>query len=164
MLRRRAGHGHLDRAGLGVPLLLVAVLAGCGGGDEEAGFSPVVSEPLSKAEFLRQADEICLSSESRIEAAADDLVSAPGGLDPKAVSDVAINIAVPALEAEADAIEALGAPEGDEAEVEAIITATRRGIAQIEADPEALGRRPPTGLRKAQDLAEAYGSRECGFR
>ena len=163
MLRRRARYRHDHRARLVLALGLVA-LAGCGGDDSEnEDFSPVVADPLSKVEFLRQADQICFSSESRVEAAADDLLgqSEP---DPAEVERIALNIAVPALEAEVRAIRALGAPEGDEAEVEAILKATERGIAEIEADPRGLADGPPSGLREAQKLAERYGSQECGFR
>jgi hypothetical protein len=144
--------------------LALAALAGCGGDDENDDFSPVVAEPLSKVEFLREADRICFASESQIEAAADDLVTAPGRPDPDEVERVAISIVVPALESELRAIRAIGAPEGDEGEVEAILRATEQGIAAIERDPRGLLDGIPAPLRRAQGLAEAYGSRQCGFR
>ena len=146
--------------------LLVAALfvAGCGEEEDEGGFSPVVSDPLSKVEFLRQADEICFSAESRIEAAADDLLRGKGGPDPAEVEEVAIGIVVPALESEVAAIEALGAPEGDEQAVEAILEATRDGIAEIERDPEGLLNGAPESLARAEELARRYGSQECGIR
>ena len=124
----------------------------------------MVAEPLSKVEFLLQADAICLSSESQIEAAADDLLGGRGGFNPAEVERVALGIAVPALESEVRAIRALGPPPGDASEVEAILAATERGIAQIEADPRGLVDGAPSGLREAQRLAERYGSQQCGFR
>ena len=163
MLRRRARHRDAHRARLVLALGLLA-LAGCGGDESEPDFSPVVSEPLSKVAFLRQADQICFSSEAQIEAAADDLLGEKGGPDPAEVERIALNVAVPALEAEVRAIRALGAPEGDEAEVEAILSATERGIEEIKADPRGLADGAPPGLREAQRLAERYGSSECGFR
>jgi hypothetical protein len=162
VLRRRTRHRHADRAGLTV-LLLAAAASGCGGGEDEPEYPAGVSQPQSKVEFLREADRICFSSESRIEAAADDLLSAPGRPDPAEVERVALGIAVPALEAEVQAIRSLGAPAGDEREVEAILAATERGIAEIEADPRSLAKRRPPGLRQAQRLAERYGARQCGF-
>ena len=144
--------------------MAAALLSCCGGDDDEGGFSPVVSDPLSKVEFLRQSDEICLSTESRIEAAADELVTAKEDPAPEEVEEVAIGIVVPALESEVRAIGALGAPEGDEEEVQEILDATEAGIAEIKADPQALLDGVPEPLRKAEELARAYGSRTCGIR
>jgi len=144
-------------------LVVCLVLAGCGGDEDESEFPAGVARPQSKVEFLREADRICFSSESQIEAAADDLLAGRGGPDPAQVEQVALKIAVPALETEVRAIRSLGAPEGDEQEVEAILAATERGIAEIEADPRALAERSPPGLRQAQRLAQRYGSRQCGF-
>ena len=163
MLRRRARHRHDHRTGLAAGLALAA-LAGCGGDDENDDFSPVVAEPLSKIEFLSEADSICFASESQIEAAADDLVTGPGRPDPAEVERVAISIVVPALESEVRAIRAIGAPEGDEREVEAILAATQDGIEAIEADPRGLLDGVPADLRRAERLAAAYGSQQCGFR
>jgi hypothetical protein len=164
VLRRRARHRHLDRTRLVAVATLLAV-AGCGGGDEaEDEFPPGVAQPPTKVEFLREADRICLSQDAQIEAAADDLVNAPGRPPPAQVRRLALGIVVPALEAEVRAIGALPVPVGDEREVEAILAATERGIAQIEVDPASLVDGPPPGLREAGRLAERYGSRQCGVR
>lgn len=139
------------------------LVSGCGD-DEEGGFSPVVSEPVSKVEFLRQADQICNAAESQIEAAADDLITAKEEPSPEEVEEVAINIVVPALKSEVAAIGALGAPEGDEDQVQGIIDATEAGIAEIEADPAALLDGAPPSLQEAEKLAREYGSQQCGIR
>lgn len=152
------------RAAAATVFAVAALLSGCGGDEDEGGFSPVVSDPLSKVEFLRQSDEICRSAESRIEAAADDLLTQEGDPDPAEVERIAIDLVVPALESEVSAIGALGAPEGDEAEVQAILDATEAGIAEIEADPSALLDGVPESLQKAEMLARRYGSQQCGIR
>jgi hypothetical protein len=125
---------------------------------------PLVVEPLPKVEFLREADEICHASEARIEAAADDLVTGRGDPAPAEVERAAVRIVIPALETEVKAIRALGAPEGDEREVERILSATESGIEEIRREPRALLEGIPPSLRRAQRLAESYGSRQCGFR
>jgi len=152
------------RAAAAIVFAVAALLSGCGGDEDEGGFSPVVSDPLSKVEFLRQSDEICRSAESRIEAAADDLLTQEGDPDPAEVERIAIDLVVPALESEVSAIGALGAPEGDEAEVQAILDATEAGIAEIEADPSKLLDGVPESLQKAEMLARRYGSQQCGIR
>jgi hypothetical protein len=162
VLRRRPGHRHHHRAG--VALVIAAALAGCGGDDDQDEFAPLVAEPPSKVEFLREADQICLAQEARIEAAADDLVAGRGEPNPAEVQRIALGLVVPALEGEVKAIRALGAPEGDDAQIEGILRATERGIAQIESDPRALADGPPPALQSAQRLAERYGSQQCGFR
>jgi type IV pilus biogenesis protein CpaD/CtpE len=164
VLRRRARHRDPDRAGLRrVAICVALVLAGCGD-DGETTTTTTTSAPLTKAEFLRQADQICLSGDSQIEAAADDLATAGGEPSAAEVRRIALRIVIPGLEAEVRAIRALGAPAGDEAAVERILSATERGITQIEADPEAVIEGPPPGLREAGRLARRYGSDQCGAR
>jgi hypothetical protein len=143
--------------------LVVVAAAGCGG-DDETTTTTATAQALTKAEFLRQADQICLAGDTRIEAAADDLLARGGEPPPAEVRRIALRIVVPGLEAEVRAIMALGAPAGDEATVERILRATERGIAEIEAEPERAIEGPPPGLRKAGRLAREYGSRECGAR
>lgn len=151
---------------LGVACLIAAAVlaAGCGEDNDEGGFSPVVAEPLTKVEFLREADRICLGAEAQIEAAADDLLTGRGRPDPDEVERVATGVVIPSLEAEVEAIRALTAPPGDEQRVEAILAATEEGIAEIRANPRDVSGGVPEPLRRAQRLAEDYGSRECGLR
>jgi hypothetical protein len=148
---------------LSAPLLLALFVLGCGD-DEEVSSTTTTSEPLTRAEFVRQADQICLSGDSQIEAAGDDLLASGEKPSPADVRRIALRIVVPGLEAEVRAIRALGAPPGDEAEVGRILSATERGIAQIEADPERAIEGPTPGLREAGRLARRYGSVECGAR
>jgi hypothetical protein len=155
----KAGRRHLP-----LSAVLALLVAGCGGDDDATNTATTTAAPLTKAEFIRQADQICLSGDSRIEAAADDLLAQGGEPPPSEVRRIARRIVVPGLEAEVQAIRALGAPAGDEAAVERILSATERGIAEIEADPESAIEGPTPGLRKAGRLAREYGSAECGAR
>lgn len=163
--RRSCGTAGLHRlSAIVVAFSALGTFGACGDGGEGDRYPAGVTQPLSKVEFLREADRICRSSESRIEAAADGLLAGRGRPDPAEVKQVALAVAVPALETEVRAIRALGAPSGDSGEVEAILAATERGVAEIKADPAALADGPPAALRRAQRLAEQYGSTQCGFR
>jgi uncharacterized membrane protein len=83
---------------------------------------------------------------------------------PAEVRRIVLNIAIPALQTEVEAISSLGAPKGDEDEVARILDATREGIAQLRANPQSALRGVPPALRKAGRLAEAYGSTTCDAR
>ena len=151
--------GRLSRAVL-LALALVPA-AGCGGDSEREVASGSPGAP-TKSQFLERADEICLSYESQIEAAGDELFS--GGRRPSAAEarEFAAGVAIPKLREEIEAIRALGVPEGDERPVEAILAAAARGVEQIRRDPEVLIGAAPPALREAGRLARRYGSRECG--
>ena len=152
------------RAAVAIVLAAACLAVGCGEEDDEGGFSRAPAEPLSKVEFVRQADQICAATESRIEAAADDLVTQKKDPPPAEVERIAIDIVIPALRSEVAAIEALGTPKGDEEEVQAILDATEDGIAAIEADPQGLLDGPPEALRRAGTLSREYGAQQCGIR
>jgi hypothetical protein len=165
VLRRRPGHRHDHRARLALGLGAAFLAAGCGGEDPaEQPYPPGVSEPIEKVEFVREADRICHAGDARIEAAADDLLDGGGEPPPGQVRRLARAVVIPQLEGEVRAIAAIPVPAGDEREVERIIAATERAIAQLRSDPAALADGPPAGLRQAGRLARAYGSEQCGLR
>jgi hypothetical protein len=152
--------------GLVAWLMVVAGLAGCGGGGDSTttGYPAGVSRPIAKVEFLREADQICESTNARVEAAGDELVGGRHDPPPAQVRRIILGIVIPALQAEVDAIGALGAPAGDERDIEHILAATREGIEQLRSDPLSALDGPPPGLREAGRLAAAYGSTTCDAR
>ncbi len=83
---------------------------------------------------------------------------------PAEVRRIVLNIVIPALQTEVEAISSLGAPAGDEQAVAHILSATREGIAQLRADPLSALEGPPPGIRAAGRLAAAYGSTTCDAR
>lgn len=138
-------------------------LAGCGGDESSPQPTTFESKPLTKAEFLHEADRICFAAESQIEAAADDFATEKHP-DPAQVRRVVLRIVVPKLRTEANTIALLDPPPEDVAAVDRIIAATSRGADVLEADPEGALDGIPPALREAERLARAYGSRECGLR
>jgi hypothetical protein len=143
-----------------------AALVGCGG---EGATTPSTAggadpEPLSKAEFLHEADRICFAVESQIEAAADEVVTGRDDPPPSEVRRLVHRIVVPRLRSEADTIALLDPPTEDQDVVTRILEATERGADRLEADPLAATRGLPAPLRRAERLARAYGSEQCGLR
>lgn len=147
-------------------LAAALVIAGCGGDDgAEPPPAPDEPVPLTKEEFLFEADRICLSIESQIEAAADDYAGTdPKDADPEEVRRLVNRIVVPRLRAEVDTIALLEPPRADVAVIERILEATERGAAALEKDPLSVLDGIPPDLREAERLARAYGSRQCGLR
>ena len=135
---------------------------GCGG-DERTTTGFTEPPPLTKAEFLAEADRICFAIESQIEASLDDFVN-DDNPDPAQVRRVVERIVVPRLRSEVETIRLLDPPPADVDEIERILAATERGTERLEADPETAVDRVPPELREAERLARAYGSRECGIR
>jgi hypothetical protein len=142
--------------------VLALALAGCGGDDANTS-TFVEPPPLTKSEFLAEADRICFAAESQIEAAADDYAGEEKP-DPAEVRRLVTRVVVPKLRGEVTTIRLLDPPPEDEAQIEEILAATEQGADELEADPESVLDDIPDELREAERLARAYGSKECGLR
>ena len=128
-------------------------VAGCGGGDDES---------LTKAEFIQQADAICKKAHDGFEKAFNRTFS--GGQQPSQaqLNEFAADTLVPGVQKEIDDIGELEPPSADADEVDAIIAAEQDGVDKVRADPGILApsvKEDP--LKKGQDLARAYGMKEC---
>ncbi len=131
-----------------IAALAIAVVAvGCGGGD---------AKPLPKSSFLRQGNQICLEATKERETAVTELAKENPSAGPEDLVDEA---ALPSTKEMVDELDGLGVPEGDEKQVEAIITGLEEGIETVEENPrEALG---SEAFKAANKAATAYGLTEC---
>jgi hypothetical protein len=140
----------------------VALLAaGCGGDDEEAA-DTTVGMPLSKADFIAQADAICADGEAAInQAAAEEFGTAqPSPEEGAAFVD---DVVIPTLEDEANQIDELGPPNGDVEDVEEIVAGLRGAIEEVEDNPEGvLDGSAESAFADVNELAGDYGLKECG--
>lgn len=136
---------------------IVAVLAGCGSSSD--------SSSLSKAEFIKQGDEICKSSSKQIETEAEEFAE-ENNVDTsnptkKQQEEVIEEIVAPGLRNEADELEALGTPKEDGDKAEAVLAALDSGVSEIEDEAGVvLGSSNP--LEKASKLADEFGFKTCG--
>jgi hypothetical protein len=137
-------------------LLLSPLAVGCGGDDKEDASAPQ-AEPLSKTEFLAQADEICANGNAEISAAAEEITGEPSDEE---IAMFAEEVLVPNTQKQHDEIAKLGAPEGDEETVREMLDALQEGIDVVADDPSTLLSKDDP-LAEASDLAEAYGLVEC---
>ena len=142
---------------IGMAIALVAI-TGCGGGDDGG------EETLTKVEFIERGDEICSKAEERSEPEAEEFAEENGFDLEKATNgeleEAIVEVLVPALNQQAEEIDALGAPEGDEEEIDAIVVALQDGAAEVEDDPSLVFEDEP--LKEASQLARDYGFEACG--
>lgn len=149
-------------------LVLALIAAGCGGGGDDSsgdGTDSGSSSSLTKAEFIKQGDEICKQGDAAIEGEANEFAE-ENGIDTENPTEaeqeeVIEQVVGPAIKRQSEEIADLGPPEGEEEAVEEIVAAVGRGAEEIEEDPKAVvnGENP---LAEASKLAKAYGFKQCG--
>ena len=128
------------------------IVAGCGGDDSSD------DEPApTKAEYITQADDICVADQEEIQTAAADVSGDP---DDPATQEVVTNDVLPIYQDQLAELRDLTPPEGDEDATEAIYSALEEALAAVDEDPAAIG--DPTVFAEANDLATEYGLKECG--
>jgi hypothetical protein len=141
--------------------MLAALIAGCGGG----GSDSTSGETLTKAEFIKQGDEICKKGNAALEGEANEFAE-ENGIDTQKPTEaqqeeVVEKVVGPAIHRQAEEIGDLGAPSGEEEQVEAIVEAVESGSEEMETDPKVLaeGKNP---LAKGGKLAQEFGFKVCG--
>lgn len=140
-------------------LALVLLVAGCGGGGDSS------SEALTKAEFIKQGDEICKKAEAQLEDEAEEFAE-ENEIDTENPSkvekeEVIETVVAPALHRQAEEIGELGAPSGEEEAVEEILEALETGADELEAEPQKLFS-SESPIEEAGTLAQEFGFKECG--
>ena len=144
-----------------VPALALAALvfavAGCGGDDSSSTTSGASGAPLSKEDWIAQADAICKAGNQKTNQAAAQQFgnSQPSESD---IQQFTAQVLVPTVRDELDQIRALTPPEGDEDQVNAIIDAASQAADQAEQDPSSA----QTAFDQADQLAKSYGLKVCG--
>jgi hypothetical protein len=160
-------------ASLAAVLAIAAIAVGCGGDDSSADGSggssedagPVTTASLSKAQYVKQASALCKQRrESRFKEMEAYIQENPGGSEEDRLEGAVEEIQVPTMEAQFDDLRALGAPSGDEKQVEAIIVAYEKAIAAIDEVEGTKGADKVNKLlNRGGELARAYGLVECTY-
>jgi len=149
---------------------MAAVAVGCGGSDgdvasgdagEDLTSTTVSASSLGRLEFIKKVNVIC-----RI-GAFDAVEGGPpsGGPPAKTLPEQVDTVMVPAFTRVADEVQQLGAPRGDEAEIEAFLAALRKDIASLDqnsASQKTLGKLQYE-FEASSDLARPYGIRACAY-
>ncbi len=140
---------------------LALVAAGCGGGDDTTSET---SAALTKPEFIKQADAICGEASERSQTEAEEFADENdftlNKANEKQLEEAVTAVLVPNLNEQAEDLTALGAPEGDEEQVEAITVSLEDAAAEIEDNPGLVF--GAEVLKEPSKLAEEYGLKVCG--
>ncbi len=142
-------------------------MGGCGGGDDTAE----TTVTITKAEFVRKADTICRDArEAIISGSVPKLEKVVGTPKQQSLeSELIPSLLIPTLEKEVEDLRALGAPAGDEAEIEKILRLTEGAIEEAKTEPETFiqGSTYKEGSEhfgEAYELSLKYGMKECPMR
>lgn len=119
---------------------VAALWAGCGGGSDETG-PKANSATLTKAQFVKKADEICAERNKKFDASVEpvrnELQSADGSVKEEIANKAILSSLVPLMKEELAKLEALGFPAGEEKTISKMLEDRAKAIADIEADPSA---------------------------
>jgi hypothetical protein len=148
-----------------------SIAAGCGGGDDTttvsgaSGATGAQGAPLTKDAFLAKGNAICKKGNQELNQAGKQFFQSLGlskNEQPSSdqIQQFATQTVIPKVEAQIDGIDALPAPSGDEAQVQALVDAARQDLDKIKQDPSLLeGNNDP--FADANKLAKQYGLDEC---
>jgi hypothetical protein len=117
---------------IAIALALISAWAGCGGSGGDTGGATVTTSNLTKAVYIKKVSGICEQTRHKLlkglgayeerEAASSKPVS-------KRVEEVSGSVFLPGIEREIEEIRTLGAPQGDEQVVEAMLAGMQKGVA-----------------------------------
>lgn len=156
----------------------IAVLGGCGGGggsgsssgdstvQSTGGSEAVGTSSLDKAEFVKQADEICAEeSELFLKSITNYMAKHPpqaGESEQEVAADGVRQTLLPKFQNQIDRVRELGAPAGEEEEVEAILEAMQHAVDSLAQRNEvALATDIDKEFKPAGKLAVQYGLENC---
>jgi hypothetical protein len=151
----------------------VLIAAGCGGGNDAtvsgasgpSGATGAQRAPLTKEAFLAKGNAICKKGNQDLNQAGQQFFNSLGlnqGQMPSSdqIQQFATETAIPKIQSQISAIEALPAPSGDEDQVKAITDAAQADLEKLKQDPSLLESRNDP-FADANKLAKQYGLDAC---
>jgi len=143
-------------------LAVALVIAGCGSSDSSS-----TTASLSKAEFVKQGNAICKAGNKEIEEGFEEFTKENNLSKTKPPSkaiqeEAAETILIPAINNQVEEIRALGTPEGDEGEVDEILTDAEEAVEEGEEDPTSLLGAEPAKFKELNKESREYGLTVCG--
>lgn len=144
--------------------LFAAIATGCGGSDGgDDSSSSTAAQALTKVAFIKQAGAICDQADKRQAASYEEFKADNGEAKSKADEEkVVTEVGLPAIELEIEELREIGAPEGDEDEISAMIDEVEAAVEASKKDPLVVYK-AKTPFKAPEDKAAKYGLKACGF-
>ena len=124
---------------LSVGMLLIAglIVAGCG----SSSSTTTTTVAITKAEFVAKGNAICVGGQKTQEAAFNAYAKKHGfkeNQEPTKAqkAELAEHVLVPNVQTQINAVKALGAPSGEEQEVNSALEASQQALDKVKANPE----------------------------
>ena len=129
----------------------------------ESGGAAQTAKPQSKAEFVTAANALCTKWQRQAQTKLTALFKSASaeGSKQAAMQRIVEKAIAPTMEAEAEGLRALGAPQGEEEEVEAVAAAIEAVVDEARQDPTAFVT-DANAFKSAEHAARAYGIGACG--
>jgi hypothetical protein len=138
-------------------LALALGVAGCGSGKASTQTQAVAVSAISKAQFVKRANAICARGNAANKAAGAKLGGHPSEAQ---ITAFVKGTEVPAVQAQIDAIRALGAPSGEAASVTNILELAQKAVDKVKSEPRIIT--TPTDVFAAfANVAHPYGLTSC---
>jgi hypothetical protein len=129
------------------------IAAGCGSSSDDSSST----SNLTKAEFIAKADAICQQGNQTVNQAAHQQF---GNERPTAaeVQQFTTGTVIPNIQSQVDQIKALGAPSGDEDQINKLISTVQADVDKAKAE----GNLTNSAFEDSNTLARQYGLKVCG--
>ena len=152
---------------LAAVMALAVIAAGCGSSDDDSTDTVAVDATVTKAELIKQGDTICKQGNEEIEEgyeAFQEENNIPDGQEPSDEQGVEIveQVIVPNLKTQSELIRGIGAPEGDEDKIEAMLDSLDDGDRRSRRRPGIPLQRRHRSVYRRQ--SEGTGIRLLGVR
>jgi hypothetical protein len=147
---------------IGAVMAFAAIVAGCG----SSSSSTESTASLSKAEFVKQGNAICEAGNKEINAGFEEFAkerefSKTKQPSPAEIEEGAEEIVVPSIRKQIDQIKALGAPEGEEEQVEAFVENAETQLEKGEEDASLLADESKHLFASVNEEGKALGLTAC---
>jgi hypothetical protein len=147
-------------------LAIAVIAAGCGSSSSEESTSS-----LTKAEFIKRGDAICAKANKENEAEFEEFAKEHNLSKNKEPSEavqeeVATTVLLPSVSKQLEDIRALGAPSGEEEQVDEILETVEGEVEEGEEEPSSLlgaeEEEEVSPFAEGNKMAREYGFKVCG--